>query len=276
MKEDNAVLFDSHTHTAFSFDGSPDATPRAMCEAALHAGLSGIALTDHFEVNNVKEQIYEPFQVDDAFTAASEAKKEFEGRLRVSCGIELGQAAEYPEEARAFLAKHKYDFVLASTHNLPKVPDFYFFRFESIPDPMIDNLFLRALDETEKLCDFDGIHALAHLTYMHRYVAYAKRTLDFSKHKEHFEAIFRKMVRKDLALEINVSLLRHGSNLLMPTRELIELYIENGGALFTVGSDAHTLSDVGANISDAYELLRALSVPFVAFYENGKPALIPI
>lgn len=270
------MLFDSHTHTAFSFDGAPEATPYAMCEAALRAGLSGIALTDHFEANNVKEQIYEPFDADAAFTAAMAIKETYQGRLRVAVGIELGQATECPNEARALLTAHKYDFVLASIHNLPMVPDFYYFRFEIIPDRMIDNLFERVLDEAERLCDFEGIHALAHLTYMHRYVAYASRTIDFTRHKERLEEIFRKMIRKDLALEVNVSLLRRGRDLLMPTRELIELYRENGGALFTVGSDAHTPSDVGANLSDAYELLSALSVPSVAFYENGKPELIPI
>lgn len=270
------MLFDSHTHTVFSFDGSPEASPHAMCEAALRAGLSGIALTDHFEANNVKEQIYEPFKADEAFAAAMEAKEAFKGRLRVSVGIELGQATECPEAARALLDTHKYDFVLGSIHNLPAVPDFYYFRFEIIPDRLIDNLFARVLDEAERLCDFDGIHALAHLTYMHRYVAYASRTIDFTRHMEQLEAIFRKMIRKDLALEVNVSLLRRGRDLLMPTRELIELYRENGGELFTVGSDAHCPKDVGANIADAYELLRALSVPSVAFYENGKPELIPI
>ena len=270
------MLYDSHTHTAFSFDGDPAATPLKMCEAALKKGLSGIAFTDHFEANNVVEKCYPIFDAGTAYRSALEAKEIFNGRLNVSVGIELGQATEYPDEARTLLNAHKYDFVLGSIHNLPAVPDFYYFRFEVLPDALIDQLFTRVLIETEKLCDFEGIHAIAHLTYMHRYIALASRTLDFTKHKEQLEALFQKMIRKDLALEINVSLLRRGQSLLMPTKELIKLYRENGGALFTVGSDAHSTSDVGINISDAYELLRSLNVPSVAFYTSGKPTLISI
>lgn len=270
------MFFDSHTHTAFSFDGDPAATPRKMCEAALEKGLSGIAFTDHFEANNVVEKCYPAFDANAAYQSALEAKEMFKGRLNVSVGIELGQATEYPDEARALLDTYKYDFVLGSIHNLPAVPDFYYFRFEVLPDALIDQLFTRVLIETEKLCDFEGIHAVAHLTYMHRYVALASRTLDFTKYKERLEALFKKMIRKDLALEINVSLLRRGRSLLMPTRELIELYRENGGSLFTVGSDAHSPLEVGANISDAYDLLHLIGVPSVAFYTGGKPILIPI
>ncbi len=270
------MLYDSHTHTAFSFDGDSAATPMRMCEAALEKGLAGIALTDHFEANNVKEQLYDPYRSDEAYLAMLEAKEAFRGRLDVSIGIELGQATEYPSEARAFLDAHKYDFVLGSIHNLPAVPDFYYLRFEIIPDTMIDRLFSRVLLESEKLCSFEGINALAHLTYMHRYVALSSRTLDFSRHKEQFEVLFKKMIRKDLALEVNVSLLRRGRSLLMPTKDLIAFYREMGGALFTVGSDAHKTEDVGANISDAYELLRSLGVTSVAFYKGGKPSEIPI
>ena len=270
------MLYDSHTHTAFSFDGDPAATPIKMCESALEKGLSGIALTDHFEANNVVEKCYPPFDTDGAYRAQLEAKEAFRGRLDVSVGIELGQATEYPKVARALLDTHQYDFVLGSIHNLPSVPDFYFFRFDTLPDTMIDQLFSRVLTETEKLCNFEGINAIAHLTYMHRYVAFASRTIDFSKHKDQLLALFQKMIRKDLALEINVSLLRHGHTLLMPTKELITLYRECGGQLFTVGSDAHCPNDIGAGLSDAYELLRLNGVSSVAFYKGGKPELIPI
>lgn len=268
------MIYDSHTHSVFSFDGSPEATPAAMCETAVRKGLSGIAITDHFDVNGDVEGIYPAFDAGGAFHAVSEAKEAYRGRLRVAVGVELGQATEYPNEARAFLDRNKYDFVLGSIHNLPGVPDFYYLLFREIPDALSDQLFARTLDETIKLCDFEGIHAIAHLTYMHRYIVKAGRTLDFAKHKEHIEALFRKMIRKGLSLEINVSLLRSGRELFMPTKELIALYRENGGELFTVGSDAHDPKDIGANISDGYDLLRALGVPSVAFYENGTPDLI--
>lgn len=276
VKEVKRMRFDSHTHTRFSFDASPEVTHEAMCDAALRAGLSGIAFTDHFDVNGEVEGIYDPFDADGAFLAASEAADRYRGRLRVSRGIELGQATEYPKEARAFLDAHPYDFVLGSVHNLPAVPDFYYLRYDDMPEALADQLFSRTLAEEMKLCDFGGIHALAHLSYMHRYLVEAGRDLDFGKHREELAALFERMIRKDLALEINVSMLRKGIDLLMPTASTVRLYRDLGGTLFTVGSDAHSPDAVGARIDDAYALLRSIGVDRIAFYENGAPMLFPI
>ena len=270
------MRFDFHTHTSFSFDANQDAAPRRMCEAALQKGLSGIALTDHFDVNGAVEGIYDPFDADASFLAATEVKEEYRGRLRVSCGIELGQATEYPAEARAFLEKHPYDFVLASIHNLPSVPDFHYLKYDEMPEALYNSLFQRTLEEAERLCDFEGIHAIAHLTYMHRYLAKAGRSIDFRRFRDQLDSLFRKMIRKDLALEINVSLLRSGIDLFMPAKELILQYKNLGGSLITVGSDAHTPDAVGLHIEDAYAFLREIGIHAVAFYERGIPDLIPI
>ena len=270
------MLFDSHSHTVFSFDGDSEATPSSVCESALKNGLSGIAFTDHFDVNGEVEGIYPHFDADAAYRAATLEKERLAGRLRVAVGVELGQATEYPKEARAFLDRHDYDFVLGSIHNLPGVPDFYYLTFQIIPDALSHQLFERTLNEATKLCDFSGIHALAHLTYMHRYITKVGRTFDFTKHTEQLEALFTKMIRKDIALEINVSLFRRGLDLFMPTKEIVALYRSLGGMLFTVGSDAHAPADIGANIRDGYAMLRSLGVTEVAFYEKGSPDLIPI
>lgn len=270
------MRFDSHTHTSFSFDANQDSTPRLMCEAALRKGLSGIALTDHFDVNGAVEGIYDPFDADASFRAALEVKEAYRGKLRVSCGIELGQATEYPKEAREFLNRHPYDFVLASIHNLPAVPDFYYLKYDDMPEALYNSLFSRTLEEADRLCDFAGIHAIAHLTYMHRYLKNAGREINFQLHRDRLEALFKKMIRKDLALEINVSLLRNGVDLFMPDKELILQYKELGGSLITVGSDAHTPDAVGLHIEDAYAFLREIGIHAVAFYERGIPDLIPI
>lgn len=270
------MLFDSHTHTAFSFDAEASASPDAMCEAAIRAGLSGIAFTDHMDINGEIEGIYTPFDTEGAFRAISEAKEKYRSILRVSCGIELGQATEYPEEARAFLVANPYDFVLGSIHNLPAVPDFYYMRYDDMPAQLYGQLFSRTLDEALKLCDFDGIHAIAHLTYMQRYLVEAGRTLDFAPHKEKLEYLFRRMIRKDIALELNVSLLRKGIDLFMPGKELLSLYRDLGGTLFTVGSDAHSPDVVGSGIRAGYELLESLGISSVLFFQNGTAEPYPL
>ena len=97
-------LCDYHTHTRFSFDGDPAATHDAMCRRALEVGLSDIAFTDHCDINGEVEKLYDfPFDPDTSWNAMMEAKEKYKGRLNVVCGIELGNATQYPEAARAVL-----------------------------------------------------------------------------------------------------------------------------------------------------------------------------
>ena len=98
-------LCDYHTHTRFSFDGDPAATHDAMCRRALEVGLQSIAFTDHCDINGEVERLYDfPFDPDGSWNAMMEVKEKYKGRLNVVCGIELGNATQYPDRAAAVLA----------------------------------------------------------------------------------------------------------------------------------------------------------------------------
>ena len=270
------MLFDSHMHTCFSHDADPKATPFSLCEAAIERGLSGIAITDHCDVNGQVEGIYPYFDHDSCYNAMMEAKEHFRGKLRVSLGVELGQAPDYPEYARELLQAHKYDFVLGSIHNLTGVPDFCFFNYERFSDVLCRQLFARTLTAARELCNFNGISSIAHLTYMHRYMLLAGKTMDFSEYREQLVDLFEAMIDRGIALELNVSLIRKGIPLYMPTEEIFRLYKDVGGKLVTVGSDAHFACDVGANIVDGYKLLSSVGFDSVAFCENGVLECYPL
>lgn len=237
-----------HAHTCFSFDGCPEATVTAMCESAIEKGLSLIALTDHCDINGEIEGIYPVLDKKGVFAAVSEAKEKYADRLTVLFGVELGQATQYPAEARALLQKYPYDIVLGSLHNLANNPDFYYMSqpVAEFPAPQlsemtageINALFARVLEETMELLDFDGIHVLTHLTYMHRYVRRVGKEMDFSVFTPALTALFQKMIRRDVALELNASTL-YREGVTMPTPELIALYRRVGGRLISLGSDAH-------------------------------------
>ena len=270
------LLFDSHTHTCFSPDADKKNTPFALCEEAVRKGLAGIAITDHCDVNGQVEGIYPVFERDKCYDEMLNVREHFRGKLRVSLGIELGQAPDYPEYSRNVLSQHKYDFVLGSIHNLSGVPDFCYFKYEKLSDALCRQLFSRTITAARTLCDFGGISSIAHLTYMHRYMLLAGKTMDFSEYRDQLVDLFTAMIDRGIALELNVSLIRKGIPLYMPTAEIFSLYRDVGGKLVTVGSDAHLSSDVGANIADGYRLLSSIGFDRVAFFENGEPELFPI
>ena len=267
-------LCDYHTHTRFSFDGDPAATHDAMCRRALEIGLDHIAFTDHFDVNAEVEGLYDfPYDADAAFASMMEVKEKYKGRLNVLCGIELGNAPQYPAEAKAALEAHPYEFVIGSLHNLKNVPDFCYMNFGHMSDNQIKKLFDRALDETIEVARFPGITTLAHITYMHRYVTLGGKKLDFKPYYEKLEHLYRTVIDRDIALEINVSTLWKGLGISLPTMELLKLYKDCGGSLVTIGSDAHAPENLGKAIRKGYAILETVGFHEVVTVENGQRVL---
>ena len=267
-------LCDYHTHTRFSFDGDPASTHDAMCRRALEVGLQSIAFTDHCDINGEVERLYDfPFDPDGSWNAMMEVKEKYKGRLNVVCGIELGNATQYPEAARAVLDAHPYEFVIGSLHNLNRVPDFCVMNFGHMSDGLIRQLFGRSLDETLEMVQFPGITTLGHLTYMHRYVTLAGKKLDFKPYYEKLEHLYRTVIDRDIALEINVSTLWKGLGISMPTMELLKLYKDCGGKLVTIGSDAHAPENLGKAIRKGYAILETVGFNEVVTVENGERVL---
>lgn len=263
-------LCDYHTHTHFSFDGDPAATHDAMCKRALEVGLHDIAFTDHCDINGELEGFYPRYDADGAFSALMEVKEKYSGRLNVVFGIELGNATQYPVQAKAVLDAHPYEFVIGSLHNLRNVPDFFYMDFREMPDPLIGRLFDRALDETLELVSFPGITTIGHLTYMHRYVTLAGKPFSFKPYFEKLEHLFRTLIRHDVALELNVSPLWRGLGISMPTMELLKLYKDCGGRLVTIGTDSHAPATLGKALRKGYALLQTVGITEVVTVRDGQ------
>ena len=279
------MLADLHTHTHFSFDAQPEAEVEAMCESAVSKGLTHLAITDHCDINGEIEGIYRILDKEAVFAAVTAAKKEYADRLTVLFGVELGQATQYPTEARALLNRYPYDIVLGSLHNLANTPDFYYMskpddtipakQISEMTDEEIAALFDRVLEEGMALLDFEGIHVLTHLTYMHRYVCRVGKPLDFKPFYGKLTALFKKMIQKGVALELNVSTLRR-EGITMPTEELIALYRACGGTLISVASDAHHPDTVAQHFDTAAALLRRCGFTELAVPTAGGLLTLPI
>ena len=202
-----------------------------------------------------------------------EVKEKYKGRLNVVCGIELGNPTQYPKAARAVLDAHPYEFVIGSLHNLRGVPDFYHMNFETMSDGQIRQLFDRSLDETLEMVGFEGMTTLGHMTYMHRYVTRSGKKLDLKPYYEKITAIYEELIRRDIALEINVSSLWKGLGIPMPSMELLKLYKDCGGKLITIGSDAHDVENLGKAIRKGYAILETVGFHEVLTVQNGERVL---
>ena len=119
-------MFDNHMHSQYSCDipkGSGSSI-RELCISAIEKGLEGIAITDHYDTDAIRDGYFAPLDHDAIYRDVTEAKAEFEGRLKVLHGIELGQATHMPAESKELLSKYPYDIVLGSVHAVLGIVDF--------------------------------------------------------------------------------------------------------------------------------------------------------
>lgn len=270
-------IADTHTHSYFSFDGHD--SPEALCEAAVGAGIKILAITDHFDTDGIAEKFYDPYRAAEAKAEIYAAREKFAGKLTLSYGLELGQPYTYPKIVKTLCGERGFDYIIGSLHNLVNLPDFCFLKYEKMPQRLIDSLWERAIDETERLLlGFDGVpvNSLAHLTYPLRYIKRAGRDLDMPRFYGQLAGLYRRLVERGTALEVNASGLRQGAGMTFPDFALVKLYRECGGELVTVGSDAHCARDVGANIKDIYLMLREAGFSHTVYYIEGKPQFIKI
>ena len=265
---------DLHTHTSFSFDSEED--PRQLCENAVKRGITHLAITDHCDYDCILDGLYEPYLADKAKKTVFSLKKEYEGRLEIIYGIELGGAHAVTKEAESLVKEYGFEFVLGSLHNLRGVPDFYFMNFANMPDGLIDSLVKRNIEELCEIANLPFVDSVAHVTYPLRYAKAQGKTADLNKWKNGFERLFSLIIENGKALEVNTSPYRKGIADTMPEKELLALYKKMGGERITLGSDAHIADGVGDGITEAAATLKELGFEYVTLFTANGEKQIPI
>lgn len=264
------ITTDFHTHTAASFDC--EAAIDDMCRAAVDAGLTALAVTDHVEMVAYFEDGMDT-TVPASWDATCGAAARYAGRLRVARGIELGEPLYDLTRAEDLLAVRDYDFVLASIHRLREQEDYYFWDFAGVD---IGEAMDAYFEEVLATVRWGRFHSLAHLTYPFRYMPADRRPRDYTRWMPIIDEILQELTARGLALELNTSGLRSAIGLTQPDLPLLRRFRQLGGRYVTVGSDAHTPADVGAGLAEAERLLREAGFAAVTVFFGGKPIELPL
>jgi len=112
-----------------------------------------------------------------------------------------------------------------------------------------------------------GFDALGHIDFPKRY--YGEIYYVESELKE----IFKRLLEKDMVIEINTSSLRKGHSETMPGKDLLQIYGDCGGRYVTIGSDAHVEQDAGADYEAAKALAEACGLRQVVYRERKRSVL---
>lgn len=279
-------LMDCHTHTQFSVDSEADINE--MLEKACATGLAAYAVTDHAECNRwysaehyADDPTYPYYNFGDDFensvSAVTKLKEKYEGRLNLICGTEMGQATHNFEIAEKIISDSRLDFVIGSMHQLPRTEDFAFLDYGAMSENEIYSLAERYFLEIHKLCQWGKFDVLGHLTYNLRYIkGNAGIDLDITRFDEIIAESLRLLAEKGRGIEINTSGYRQKYGDSFPSLKYVKLFRDLGGEIISVGSDAHTVEDLGKNVKDGAETALAAGFKHLCYFKERKPQFIKI
>ncbi len=259
-------------HSTLSPDGCD--SPDAMAAKAFELGIQHFTLTDHIENEKLESWGYRE-AMDQSREVFKRLKARYEGRMKVYYGAELGQATYNLPQAEEILAQYDYDFVLGSTHRARSYK-----RIDKVPDSEEDRYrcLTEYFEEELALAEWGKFSSLSHLTFPLRFISgdFGGHEVDISRYDTIIGKILETVIKSGIALEINTSGIRKGLHVPMPSLDYAARYYEKGGRMITVGSDAHRVCDVGADIPQTLKALKEIGFNEICVFERKKPIFLKI
>lgn len=266
-------MYDLHTHSTHS-DGKH--TVEEMCRAAMENGVSGLALTDHADMNFFEAQDTLT-RMRRAITDVNAAKTTFGEALTVLCGVELGEYLLAPDKAEQVLALEGFDVVLYSEHFVPTAqweqPYNRIVFDDSIRDGDIHEYMARYFELIAGTVDKFNFDVLAHLTCPARYITGRyKRATDVMRYRDTITDILKTIIAHDRALELNTcgKCSESFGCYDAQNEEVLALYAALGGKKITLGSDAHMKTGIARGFADTKTMLRRYGFDRYYYYKNRK------
>lgn len=274
MNDRDQFKTDYHIHPNYSLDAAPS-TIKDYCYQALQLQIREICFTTHTDLDPVRGEldnfvfldgIRHPIRdlvwIDRYFKEISIAQAEFAASgLKIKAGIEISYLPEAENEIEKIISSYPFDYVLGGIHTLNHIDLSWdrechlYFGTRSLAQIQQD--YFSILRQAVQTGFFDCI---AHLDIYKRYGIKQHGSDILIIHQGIVEPIFKEMAKRKIGLEINTSSLRRGMNDFLPSKEIVSLAAKNGIEIFTVGSDAHQLADLGDKIEEALKLLKELGL----------------
>jgi histidinol-phosphatase (PHP family) len=257
---------DYHIHTCFSCDS--ETSMAEACEAAIAREMQEIAFTDHVDFEPWDE-CYGYLRPGAYVAEIERCRRRYGHALTIRAGVEIGEAHTYPDQVKAFLETHDFDFVLGSVHWVGNHPTWTgdYFNGQELEEGL-ESYF----GEVARLAAEADYDVLAHFDIVRRatYKAFGLKTPDYTPHEHTIRRALRTLVERGKGLEINTSPRRRGMGPSNPTLQVLRWYREVGGEVLTIGSDAHNADSVGACFDEALDTARAAGFKRLATFERRE------
>lgn len=263
------MLVDYHIHSAHSVDA--DIPMRRMALAAAEVGLAEIAITDHFDMNPADEGAG-LFDAERWFADLQGTRDESADRLTVRAGVETSEPHECAADVKA-LSEWPFDFLVGAVHYIGAM-GVHADLFDELPlDRALDAYF----DVAFNIASCGLVDVLGHFDYFQRYtLERGMPPFDPRTKEQNIRRVLQAVIDNGLALEVNTSGMRQRPGVCFPGQTILRWYHAMGGRAVTIGSDAHRVEHIGANLTDAVTMLDEIGFKSLCVFENRQRREIPL
>ncbi len=267
----NATIpLDYHMHSRFSSDGQ--ASVEEMCRRAIALGIPEIGLSEHFDLHprEPKPVFYQP---DAWWTEIEAVRSRLDGRLTLRAGIEIGEPHRFPKEVSKLLADYPYDYVIGSLHY---VGDDFMFDEGFLASRPADEILMAYFDELEVMTRQPQFDILGHLDVPVRSAKIIWGGYEPQRYEDRIRAVLQNCIEHSLALDVNSAGLRKPARNMMPDASILRWYVDMGGQYVTLGSDAHSIDQVGQHLDQALQAVLQAGLKSVTQFERRRARLLPL
>ncbi|MBQ3075141.1 MAG: histidinol-phosphatase HisJ family protein [Clostridia bacterium] len=274
--KDQGLRIDMHTHSEHSHDSVCKIAD--MAKAQMEKGMNGFAVTDHFDTDSyTRYDVVTP--IGKAANQVRALNRKPDGKCRILAGVEISEGFWHPEIYKQVRNLTEYDVILGSVH-LVQYKDLTLayskLDFSAMERRVVEEYVDRYFDDMLTMLETVDFDVLCHLTCPLRYInGKFGLGLDRAKYDEKIDRILQRIIKKGIALEVNVSSYAKLGDFL-PDREILERYFQMGGYLVTVGTDSHAPQDAGKHFDLAVQRLKEIGFKNMFYYVNRKPHQISL
>lgn len=261
---------DFHIHTNFSADSSEDI--EKIIKAAINLNMKHICITDHIDLDYWSDGLLYEFDKEEYFQCLLNKQELYKNQIDLRIGVETGLEPDKSERLNEFLQDTRFDFVIGSSHLVNKQDPYYPEYFVGKTDQDAFHEYFESIVENLKFCtNFD---VYGHLDYVVRYSPNKNENYSYELFSEILDEIIKSLITLGKGIEVNTGGFRSGLRTTNPCIDVIRRYHELGGDIITIGSDAHKVTDLGANFLDAVDILKACDIKYYTVFKNRKPQFI--
>jgi histidinol-phosphatase (PHP family) len=261
------IPIDYHMHSSYSCDS--EALMARMCRAAITAGVQEIGFSEHFD-SHPDDDCSGYLEVGAWWVDLERCREQFSGVLSIKAGLEISEPHSYSEAVDQLLDSHPWDYSIGSLH---WIGDDIIFKESYFKRQMVE-AYEEYFRELMLMVENGRFNILGHMDIIKRYGFEYYGEYHVTSFEKLIRPILRTLAARDLALEVNTITLRRPIREASPSSQILEWFREEGGRWVTLGSDAHTADEVGADLDNAIHIVRSAGFNVLASYTGGRPSAI--